>query len=149
MKYNGSLINNPKRIICLRNLSHILFILVFLLAACALKSFTEKDLTNIKLTRKDLPPEFVQSLDSGVQKVAPNAASLLKALFTDAAAGKIINTTMFGVGSSNSIFRIISFDYFPLSTPEKQEVLPITKSRICPPVIKCLSISCRAMRRPV
>ena len=113
----------------MRNLSYILFISVFVLTACAPKSFTEKDLANAKLTQADLPSEFVQSPDSDIQNVAPYAASLQKAFFTSAATGKIINTIMFSKDTSKASYGIISFNYFPLTAAEKQEVLTVTKKQ--------------------
>ena len=73
----------------MRNIPYILLISIFVLAACAPKTFTEKDLTNAKLTEKDLPAGFVQSPDSAVENLAPYTTSLQKAFFKDDATGKL------------------------------------------------------------
>ena len=108
---------------------YILMISVFVLAACAPKAFTEKDLANVKLTIKDLPAGFIQSPDSAVENLAPYTASLQKAFFKEAATGKIINTAMFTKDAEDASHGIISFEYFPLSETEKQQVLTETKKQ--------------------
>ena len=113
----------------MRNMTYILLISVIVLAACAPKTFTEKDLANVKLAQKDLPAGFVQSPDSAVENVSPYAASLQKAFFNTTATGKIINTIMFSNDTSNASHGIISFNYFPLSAAEKQQVLTETKKQ--------------------
>jgi hypothetical protein len=113
----------------MRKITFLLLISVFVLAACAPKILTEKDLANVKLTEKDLPAGFVQSPDSAVENVAPYTESLQKAFFTTTAAGKIFNTTMFSKDSSDASHGIISFDYFPLSSSEKEQVLTETKKQ--------------------
>jgi hypothetical protein len=113
----------------MRNIIYILLISVFILAACAPKTFTEKDLANVKLTEKDLPAGFVQSPDSAVENLTPYTTSLQKAFFKEVSTGKIINTTMFSKDASDASHGIISFEYFLLSEAEKQQVLTETKKQ--------------------
>lgn len=113
----------------MRNLTYFLLIFVIILTVCAPKTYTEKNLANVKLTEKDLPAEFVQSPDSDVQNFTPYADNLPKAFFTSPATGKIINTTMFTKDSTDASYGIISFAYFPLSATEKQQVLTETKKQ--------------------
>jgi hypothetical protein len=113
----------------MRKLIYSLFIFMIILAACSPKPFTEKDLAAVTLTQKDLPAEFVQSPDAEIQNFLPFANSLSKAFFTTAATGKIINTTMFSKGSTDASHGVISFEYFPLSVTEKQQVLTETKKQ--------------------
>ncbi len=113
----------------MRKLTYFLFIFMFLLAACSPKTYTEKDLAAVKLTQQDLPAEFVQSADADIQSFTPLANSLLKAFFTSEATGKIINTTMFSKDGMDAAYGIVSFQYYPLSVTEKQQVLTETKKQ--------------------
>ena len=114
----------------MRKIIYILLISVFVLAACApAKTFTEKDLANVKLTEKDLPAGFVQSPDSSVQNVTPYADGLQKSFFTSTATGKTINAIMFTKDTETASHGIFSFNYFPLSAEEKQQVLTVTKKQ--------------------
>jgi hypothetical protein len=113
----------------MRKLTYFLFIFIFILAACTSKTYTEKDLATVKLTQKDLPAEFVQSPDADIQNFTPFANSLQKAFFTTAATGKILNTTMFSKDGADASHGIVSFEYFPLSATEKQQVLAETKKQ--------------------
>jgi hypothetical protein len=113
----------------MRKAIFILLISVFVLIACAPKTFTEKDLANGMLTEKDLPAGFVKSPDSAVADVSPYVTSMQKAFFNTTATGKIINTTMFSKDTDDASHGIISFNYFPLSAAEKQQVLTETKKQ--------------------
>ena len=113
----------------MRKLTYILIIFMIVLAACSPKTYTEKDLATVKLAQKDLPPEFVQSADADIQSFTPFANGLLKVFFTSAATGKIINTTMFSKDSTDASHGIVSFEYFPLSAAEKQQVIAVTKKQ--------------------
>jgi hypothetical protein len=113
----------------MRNFTYLLLISVILLAACAPKTFTEKDLANVKLTEKDLPAGFVQSPDSAIEDITPFMSIVKNAFFNTAATGKIINATMFSKDASDASYGILSFNYFPLSEAEKQQVLTETKKQ--------------------
>jgi hypothetical protein len=113
----------------MRKLTYFLFIFTIILAACSPKTYTEKDLAAVKLSQKDLPAEFVQSPDADIQNFIPLANSLSKAFFTTAATGKIINTTMFSKDGTDAAHGVVSFEYFPLSATEKQQVLTETKKQ--------------------
>jgi hypothetical protein len=113
----------------MRKITYFLLIFMFILAACSPKTYTEKDLASVKLAQQDLPPEFVQSPDADLQSFIPFANGLTKAFFTSAATGKIINTTMFSKDGTDASHGIVSFEYFPLSTAEKQQVLAVTKKQ--------------------
>ena len=113
----------------MRNITYLLLISVIVLAACAPKTFTEKDLANAKLTQKDLPTGFIQSPDSAVENTSPYADSLQKAFFNTTPTGKILNTILFTNDTKDASHGIISFNYFPLSAVEKQQVLTETKKQ--------------------
>jgi hypothetical protein len=98
---------------------------LFLLTACSPKAYSEQDLAAVKLSDKDLPAGFVESPADSLKEIDPFVASLEKVFFNAAASGKTVNPAMFSKETEAAAHGILSFEYFPLSATEKQQLVEI------------------------